>query len=225
MLSLNLQGNRAIKTFSFTALLLVLVLPAANASWSGMSLSIDEIENDWVFENTTRLADTTRLNLHFEEKTANGMLVGANIGRLTTRISNKSGARNTEKFDASYIGIYLGYPVSLSNHFRLHNQLGYQYHSGSASALLNDDSIAWRDASFLIGISYRFKDIRIMPFAVASDISGDVEREAGTDTFENDKTLSTGVSVDLFVDSSSFIRLQFSSGSGQSFSLRFAREF
>jgi hypothetical protein len=58
-----------------------------------------------------------------------------------------------------------------------------------------------------------------------NDISGDLEREAGTETFENDERLSTGVSVDVFVDSSSFVRLQFSSGSGQSFSLRFAREF
>lgn len=190
-----------------------------------MSLSIDEIENDWVFENNTRLADTTRLNLHFEEKTRNGMLVGANIGRLTTRISNKTGDRNTDKFDAGYIGIYLGYPVSLSEHLVIHNQLGYQYHSGSGYTLLNDDSITWRDASFMVGLSYRFKDIRIMPFAVASDISGDLDREAGTDTFENDEAFSSGVSADLFVDSSSFVRLQFSSGAGQSFSLRFAREF
>ena len=222
---LNPQGHRAINFFCFIALFLVLVLPAANASWSGISLSIDEIKNDWVFENNTRVVDTTRLNLQFEEKTANGMLVGANIGRLTTRISNKTGARDTEKFDASYLGIYLGYPVSLSKQFSIHNQLGYQYHSGSRYTLLNDDRITWRDASFMIGMSYRFKDVRIMPFAVVNDISGDLEREAGTDTFENDERLSTGVSVDVFVDSSSFVRLQLSSGSGQSFSLRFAREF
>ncbi len=190
-----------------------------------MSLSIDEIEDDWVFENNTRLADITRLNLHFEERTANGMLVGANIGRLTTRISNKTGEKDTEKFDAGYVGIYLGYPISLGNHFRIHNRFGYLYHSGSGTTLLNDDRISWREASFMLGISYRFKDIRIMPFAVANDISGDIEREADTDTFENDEALSTGMGVDLFVDSTSFVRLQFSSGSGQSFSLRFAREF
>lgn len=224
-MKLNPERNRGIKTLCLTALLLALVLQAAHAAWSGMSLSIDEVENDWVFENNTRLADTTRLNLHFEEKTRNGMLVGANIGRLTTRISNKTGARDTVKFDAGYIGIYLGYPVSLSEHFVIHNQFGYQYHSGSGSTLLNDDSITWRDASLMAGISYRFKDIRIMPFAAASDISGDLEREEGTDTFKNDEALSTGVSVDLFVDSSSFVRLQYSHGSGQSFSLRFAREF
>ena len=222
---LNLRRNRAIKFFSLSALLLALVFPTANAAWSGLSLSIDEIENDWVFEAGIRMADTTRLNLHFEEKTRNGMLVGANIGRLTTRISNKTGLRDTDKFDASYIGIYLGYPVLLSEDFVIHNQFGLQYHSGSGSTLSNNDSIAWREASFLIGISYRFKDIRIMPFAVVGDINGDLEGAQGTDTFENDEVLSTGVSVDLFVDSSSFVRLKFSSGSEQSFSLRFAREY
>lgn len=225
MPGLNPRRNRVIKIFSLSALLVALAFPAANAAWSGLSLSIDEIEDDWVFENAIRIADTTRLNLHFEEKTRNGMLVGANIGRLTTRISNKTGLRDTEKFNASYIGIYLGYPVLLSENSAIHNQLGYQYHSGSGATLLNEDNITWRDASFLIGVSYRFKDIRIMPFAVVSDISGDLEGEAGTDTFENDEALSTGVSFDLFVDSSSFVRLKFSSGSGQSFSLRFAREF
>lgn len=221
----NRVGDRTIKIFSFIALLLVLAVSTAEANWSGISLSIEEIEDDWVFENDTRLSDTTRVNLHFEERTSNGMLVGANIGRLATRISNKTGEKNTEKFDAGYIGIYIGYPILLGDQFRIHNRFGYQYHSGSGSTLENDDRITWRDASFMVGLSYRYRDIRIMPFAVVSDISGDLEREAtGTVTFENDETLSTGLSLDLFVDSTSFIRLQLSRGSGTSFSLRFARE-
>ncbi|MCP4432612.1 MAG: hypothetical protein GY806_16690 [Gammaproteobacteria bacterium] len=201
------------------------ILPVAEAAWTGISLSIDEIENDWAFADNIRLADTTRLNLHFEEKTRNGIHVGANIGQLTTRIRNKSGPADTEKFDASHIGIYLGYPVSLGEHFVIHNQMGYQFHSGSSSAPTTDEQISWREASYLFGISYRFSDLRIMPFLVASDISGDLERADETDTFENDEAISTGLSFDIFVDSTSFVRLKFSSGTGQSFSLRFAREF
>lgn len=193
--------------------------------WTGISLSIDEIEDDWVFEDATRVSDTTRLNLHFEEKTSKGIRVGANIGRLTTRISNRSGPRETEKFDAGYIGLYLAYPLYLSEQLVWLNQAEYRYHSGSGTDPSTDDQISWREASYLTGVSYRIGDLRIMPFAVASDISGDLEREQSTDTFENDEAISTGLSLDLFVDRTSFVRLQFSRGSGQSFSLRFAREF
>lgn len=206
-------------------LLTALLMPNVEAAWSGMSLSIDELEDDWKFENEIRLSDTTRLNLHFEEKTVNGILVGANIGRLTTRISNKSGPANTEKFDASFIGLYLGYPFYLSEQLILHNRLGYQYHSGSRSVSTEEDKISWREASYLLGLSYRVSDLRIMPFITVSDISGDLERELNTDTFENDESISTGISLDLFVDPTSFIRLQYSQGSGHSFSIRFAREY
>ncbi len=202
-----------------------MMMQSGNAAWTGISLSIDEIESEWAFETSQRVSDTTRLNLHFEEKTANGIGVGANIGRLTTRLRNASGPRNTEKFDAAYVGVYIHYPLAFGKHFVLHNRLGFQFHSGTTSDITSIDQIEWRDATYQIGLSARLADFRIMPFAVVSSVSGDIERENSTDTFENETALSSGLSMDLFVDSTSFVQFKFTRGGHDSFSLRFAREF
>ncbi len=211
------------------------MIHTADAAWTGTSLSIDEIESDWVFEASQRVSDTTRLNLHFEEKTVSGISVGANIGRLTTRISNAIGPRNTEKFDASYLGVYIRYPLAFGEHFMLHNRLGYQFHSGSIAITMStntastdvtsSDQIEWRDATYQIGLSARMAGFRIMPFAAISDVNGDIERENSTDTFKNETSLSSGLSIDFFVDPTSFVQFRFTSGAKESFSLRFAREF
>lgn len=206
-------------------MLLVLVTQSANAAWTGISFSIDEIESDWLFESSRLVSDTTRLNLHFEEKTESGIGIGANIGRLTTRLSNTSGSKNTEKFDASYVGVYVRYPLSIGQHFALHNQLGYQFHSGSVNEGVFPDQIEWRDINYQIGLSAKFGNLRVMPFATISDVSGDVDREASTDTFENKEEVSTGLSLDMFLDPTSFVRLKIGSSGDEIFSLRFAREF
>lgn len=217
--------NRLIKYPSSLFLLLVLTIQTTHAAWTGTSFSIDEIESDWLFENNQRISETTRLNLHFEESTRSGISVGANIGRLTTRISNASGPRNTEKFDASYFGIFLRYPFTFGEYFGLHNQLGYQFHSGSASDGTTTDQIEWRELNYQLGVSVKLGNLRIMPFATISDVSGDILRESNTETFENEEEVSTGLSLDLFIEPTSFVRLKFTSSGDESFSLRFAREF
>ena len=204
----------------------IIGIPTAHADWTGISASVDEIESDWIFENNKRSADTTRLNLQFEERTRAGLGVGANIGRLTTRISNVSGPRDTVKFDASYFGVYLRYPIQLGEYFTLQSRLGYQYHSGSGTdSDTTDDEIEWREVDLEIGLSGRFANLRITPFAVYSDIDGDISDDTGTNSFENDEDVSAGLSLDIFLDPTSFVRLRFTSGEQDSAALIFAREF
>jgi len=204
----------------------MIVTPVVYADWTGVSASIDEIESDWVFENSLRSANTTRLNLQFEERTRSGLGVGANLGRLTTRISNVDGPRDTVKFDASYFGVYLRYPIQLGEHFSLHSKFGYQFHSGSGiDNDTNDDEIEWREVDFEIGFSGRFENFRITPFALYSDVDGDISDDTGTNSFENDDNVSAGLSLDIFLDSTSFVRLRFTSGEQDSAALIFAREF
>ncbi len=218
--------GRIIKLSRLCCLLLMIVTPAVCADWTGISASIDEIESDWIFENNQRSANTTRLNLQFEERTHSGLGVGANIGRLTTRISNVNGPRNTVKFDASYFGIYLRYPLQLGEYFTLHSKFGYQFHSGSGTDNdTNDDEIEWREVGFEIGLSGRFENFRITPFMLYSDVDGDISDDMGTDSFENEENVSAGLSLDLFLDPTSFVRLRFTSGEQDSTALVFAREF
>ena len=207
-------------------LLLLMVTPVAFSDRAGLSASIEEIESDWVFENNERSATTTRLNLQYEERTLSGLGVGANFGHLTTRVSNVSGPRDTVKFDASYFGVYLRYPIQLGEYFTLQNKLGYQYHSGSGNEEdVKDDDIDWREVDVELGLSGRFGNFRVTPFARFSDVDGDISDDTGTNSFENEENVSTGLSLDIFLDPTSFVRFRFTSGGQDSASLFFAREF
>lgn len=207
---------------------LLLATTTVSADWAGISASIEEFKSDWIFENNDRNARVSRLNLNFEEKASSELRVGANIGRLSTSVSNNSGPRNTQKFDASYFGIYLRYPVPLGDYFALQNKLMYQYHSGSEFRVDDGeegDDIDWREISFELGLSAKLANIRITPFAILSDVSGDIIGDSGTSSFESKEDVSRGVNVDIFLDPTSFIRLRLSSGDYDSASLVFAREF
>lgn len=213
--------------WSLTCAFLFFFATSAKADWSGISASIEELESDWIFENNDRSAKVSRLNLSFEEKASSELRVGANIGRLSARISNNEGPRNTQKFDASYFGIYLRYPVPLGDYFTLQSKLTYHYHSGSESSIDGEEGaeIDWREISFELGLSAKLANLRITPFAIYSDVSGDISDVTGTDSFETDEEVSGGANIDFFLEPTSFIRLRLTKGDTDSASLIFAREF
>jgi len=64
-----------------------------------------------------------------------------------------------------------------------------------------------------------------MPFAIYSDVDGDISGDSGTNSFESDEEFSAGVNLDLFLDPTSFVRLRLTTGDYDSASLVFAREF
>ncbi len=200
-------------------------MPNVHAAWSGISASINEIESIWLFENSERNASISRFNMHLEERTSYGLGVGANLGQSTTRLSNISGPRNTVKFDASYFGVYLRYPMQLGEHFSLQSRLGYQYNSGTQYDSDDEDTIEWREIDFELSFAVRFGNARVTPFVVYSNVSGDISGDAGTDAFENDKDVSAGLSLDLFVEPTGFVRLRLTRGEQDAAALIFAREF
>ncbi len=200
-------------------------MPLANAEWSGVSVSISEVDSDWIFENDRRNADISRLDLQFEEKTSSGLGVGANIGQITTRISNLSGPRNTVKFDGSYFGVYLRYPIPMGEIFSLQSKLSYQYHSATQIDSGVNNQIELRELGVELGLSGQFGNIRITPFAIFSDVSGDISGDTGTEIFENEESVSSGISFDIFVEHGGYIRLRLTSGGQESASLSFARGF
>lgn len=200
-------------------------MPPANAEWSGVSVSISEVDSDWLFENNRRNADISRLDLQFEEKTSSGLGVGANIGQITTRVSNLNGPRNTLKFDGSYFGIYLRYPIPMGEIFSLQSKLSYQYHSATQIDSDISNEIETREISVELGLSGRFGNLRITPFAIYSDVSGDISGDTGTEIFENEESVSSGISFDIFVERDGYIRLRLTSGEQESASFSFARGF
>lgn len=205
-----------------------LLAPATvQADWSSLSVSVEEVESDWFFENNSRRSRITRLNLNFEEKTSAELRVGANMGRVSARLSNTIGPRETQRFDASYFGVYLRYPLPLGEYFALHSKMTYQYHSGSENSIEDDaeDKIDWREFSLELGLSARLGNFRVTPYAIYSDVSGEIVGESATDAFESDNDISGGVNLDLFLEPTSYVRLRLSTGDSEEVSLIFAREF
>ncbi|MCP4493560.1 MAG: hypothetical protein GY820_40595 [Gammaproteobacteria bacterium] len=215
--------SRTIKYF--TLILLSLAVSTGHADWAGLSASITEIESVWMLENSERNANITRLNLHLEERTSYGLGVGANLGQLTARLSNINSPLNTVKFDANYFGVYLRYPVQLGEHFALQGRLGYQYHSGTQYDTDAGDTIAWREVDFELGLASSFDIVRITPFIVYSDVSGDISSDTGTDTFSSGEAFSAGLSLDLFVEPTGFVRLRLTRGEQDAIAVVFAREY
>lgn len=197
----------------------------AHAEWSGVSVSISEVDSDWIFENDRRKSVTSRLDLQFEEKTSSGLGVGVNIGQLSTLVSNLSGPLNSMKFDGSYVGVYLRYPVSIGEIFSIQSKFAYQYHSASQIDSSVNNQIEIRETSVELGLSGKFGNFRITPFARYSNVGGDISGDSGTEIFENEDAVSSGISFDLFVEPTGFIRLRLTSGDQDSAALSFAREF
>ncbi len=208
-----------------TLLLLLLVATVGHADWAGISASINEVESVWLIDSSKRSTNITRLNLHFEERTSYGLGVGANLGQLTARLSNISYPHNSVKFDANYFGVYLRYPVQLGEHFRLHSKLGYQYHLGTQNGGNDGNTIAWREVSYELGLAARIGNVRVTPFIVYNDVSGDISGDAGTYTIKNNENRSAGLSLDIFLEPTSFVRLRLTQGAQDAFALVFAREY
>lgn len=200
-------------------------MPPANAEWSGVSVSISEVDSDWLFENTRRNAVISRLDLQFEEKTSSGLGVGVNIGQATTRISNHSGPRDTIKFDGRYFGIYLRHSIPMGEILSLQSKLTYQYHSAVQIDSDISNEIETREIGVELGLSGRIGNLRITPFVIYRDVRGDISGDPGTEVFENEASASTGINFDLFVEHDGYIRLRLTSGEQESVSLSFARGF
>ena len=62
-------------------------------------------------------------------------------------------------------------------------------------------------------------------FAIYSDVSGDISGDTGTEIFENEESVSSGISFDIFVERDGYIRLRLTSGDQESASFSFARGF
>jgi len=197
----------------------------AGAAWSGVSLSLDEVEADWIFDGAPRRTETTRIGLRYTETAASGLVVGARVGRLTSRLGPGPGVPLTEKYDAGFLGLSLHYPVRFGEHLRFYGELAYQYHSGDRIDLAASERIEWRDFSIELGLSGEFGGVRVTPFAVYSDSEGDISGEPGTRGFSSRETVSAGLELDWFVEQGGLIRLRLLDGAEQSAGLGLVREF
>ena len=210
----------------FSLLLLLCYSGLATAQWTGVSLELANIDSDWEFERDTREAQISEISFQIEEKTEFNLAVGATIGYVDLRvIAASDSAAETQKFDGQYLGLYLRQPVRISDHISLHGAFSIRYTSGSESGDADERAeIDWTQSVFELGLSLRYANFRIMPYAAYQDVDGDISGDS-VEVFEMEDALIQGVRFDFFVEETAFIRFVYVSGGMQGGYLNFVRRY
>jgi len=211
-------------------ILLFLYTSLAEAESTGVSLDIASYDSDWQFDSGVREARITSISFQIEEKLEAGLIVGGGIGYFDMSVRGNSKVSGQD-FDGQYLEIYLHHPFPVSERISIHGAFAYRYYSGNGNDG-NDGSdrderadIDWNEVNLQIGVGMRFAHIRVTPFVAYYNIDGDISDDSDTGTFENDDSVSQGVSFDYFADDSGYIRLELRSGYQSGGRISFERRY
>ena len=196
---------------------------SAVAEWTGISVDIGETTTDLQFETAQRTMRSDSLSLRIEEKTATNLRVGFNLGISNIRTANILPPDNAQKFDGGHLGFYLRYPLQLGRHMLLEGLFSYRYNSASDSNNSLQSEIEWREARVQLSLGVKFGVLHVTPFIVYRDINGDISNDSGTEIFDSVDSKSRGISFDIFVEPTAYIRFQLSRGDEEGGYLTFAR--
>lgn len=207
--------------FSLFCGLLFLYWSQANAEYTGLILSFEELDADWKFSTGEREARSRSVSFRIEEKTRIGFRIGLGLGVSNLRIAGDASTSRLD-IDVTSLGAYLRLPTELSEHYSLNGLLSYGYYSGNGEENLQQVGIDWHQVQVQLGFSVKFANIRITPFADYYMLTGDIDYVNKGDTFELVEAVGGGIQFDYFVRDTAFIRLKFQSGVYNGLSLSFA---
>ena len=106
-----------IRLYLYIGTLFLLPAKIAYADWTGVNVVLEDTTSLWNTEGVEREASINRIILQLEEKTEAELRVGATIGQASVRSNDLTGPTNIQKFDASFIGLYLRQPIQLGEMF------------------------------------------------------------------------------------------------------------
>jgi len=199
-------------------------MPAA-AEWTGVFVDIGESTTDLQFKTVQRTMRIDSLNLAIEEKTASPLRVGFSLGVSNIRTANLLPLGNAQKFDGGHLGFYLRYPQPMGEHMSFEASFSYRYNLASDSSTSVRSEIEWREARVQLGLGAKFGALRITPFIAYRDINGDISNGISTQIFDSVDSISRGISFDIFVEPTAYIRLQLFRGDEDGGYLTFARVY
>jgi hypothetical protein len=204
--------------------LLFLYISSANAEYTGLALSFEELDADWEFSTGEREARIRSVSFRIEEKTRTRIRIGLGLGVSNLRIAGDA-ATDRLDIDATSLGAYLRLPTELSENYSLNGLLSYRYYSGNGEENLQPVGIDWHELQVQLGFSVRLANIRITPFAGYYLVKGDIDYQNRGEQFELVDAVGGGIQLDYFVRDTAFIRLKFQSGVYQGLSLSFALRY
>ncbi|HUV21810.1 MAG TPA: hypothetical protein VMZ32_08495 [Gammaproteobacteria bacterium] len=191
-----------------------------------MAIEIADLESDWVFADTSRVAKINSISLQIEERAESGLAVGISIGYLSMRVGGDSTAPAT-KFEAQNLQVYLRPEFPLGESMSLETLLSYGYYTGDENVASDSDraDIEWSQVRAEIGVSFRFKNLRVTPFTSYSRIDGDISGLNASAGFELEDPFNQGVRFDIFVERTAFIGIRLQTGSQPGGYLSFVRRY
>lgn len=220
-----IDGSKLLPKLKFLVVLSAFASTAAVASWTGISVNIEDYSTQWQFQTVQRTTDINQWNFYLEEKTTSALRAGVSIGQSSIRISDSVSPANTQKFDANSLGLYLRLPLMLGDHFSVHGRLSYRINSGSDSNDIDPSEIGWYETAVELGFSGQWQSVRITPFVSYRSIDGDISDNTGIDLFDPVEEISSGIRFDYFVDPTAYVRFQLTTGANEGGYLVFAREY
>jgi hypothetical protein len=190
----------------------------------GVAMDIANYKSDWQFDSGVREAKITSISFQLEEKLEAGLTVGMGIGYFDMSVRGNSNA-SPQDLDGQYLEIYLYHPFPVSERISIHGAFDYRYYSGNGNNGGEREDIDWNEVNLQIGVGVRFAHLRVTPFAAYYNVDGDISDDNSTGSFENEDSVSQGVSLDYFVDDTAFIRLEIRSGYQSGGRISFERRY
>lgn len=214
-----------VRIYSLFAIIFSINSPHVQAAWTGILVDIGQTTTDLQFETAQRTLRNDSLNLHIEEKTATDLRIGLSLGVSNIRTANKLPPDNAQKFEGSHLGFYLRLPVQLGEYFSLEGMFSYRYNTASNPNTSLPSEIEWHGSRLKIGVAAKIQALRVTPFIVYNNISGDISSANSTELFNSAGSGSHGISFDYFIEPTAYIRLQLETGDVEAAYLTFARVY
>ncbi len=206
------------------SLFLLLWLPLQSAmAWTGIAAILGQSQEDWLFADGAQSAQHDFYGLSVEDRTRNGIRIGARAGQFDVRLSAHNGAA-AERFHGKSLGVYLRWPLALSSTIQLEPRVRYQYQLGQ-QALASRQQISWSEIRLQLAFRVQLGALSLRPFVAWRHIDGDISTALASRLFVQQQSGSYGLALDLYVEPGAYIRLQTRLGDQQAASIGFVRTY
>lgn len=195
------------------------------AGWTGIAAFVGQNESEWLQASHISRANIDFFGMRVEEKSAVDLRIGARAGQFDLRLFDPLNVVSAEKYNGQFLSFYLRWPIKLAKEVKLHSIVNYQLNLGEKSGDTENTEISWSEVTVNVGLSIQLGLLSIRPFIDFHSIDGDITSDTQSRFFQQDATGSYGLTLDLFVERSAFVRLKATTGSNQSILISFAREY